>query len=273
MPDINQLMNENDLIIAFPTNAEWEEIYAETNIGSTLFLIQNILNTTSKNTTSDLFDILEIRSLGEEIYHRFFAAARSFILLTFYFKKGIPDNEVGKRNEVNGPPVYFPDFESQHYEIKSWFDYYCDNFYFKLFAGLNSIGHILNKCFEINMKNPDFGTVMKKFISAKKNSEVQQKFLDITESPQFKFANKIRNDIAHNFLPNAPGSFVVRSKGLYPIERAYASKPYINSGDIFENCRASLLWFENILELTIDLAITPYFPNVEPPCPTENKSN
>ena len=273
MPDVNQPMNENDLFISFPTNSEWKEIYSESNINKIQTLIENILFTTSENTTFDFFDILEIRSFGAEIYHRFIAAARSYILLTYYFQKGIPDDEVRKLLEVGGFKLDFPEFESHHYEIKSWFDYYCDNFYFYLFAGLNSISHILNKCYGLKIKRTDFGLVISSLKVAVSTKNSFQEFLNIIHSAPYRKASKIRNDIAHNFLPNRLGNKVVRSGESYPIFSAVVSKPYVRSKDIFNNCNDSLVLFEKILQLTINSAIIPYFSKTEPPCLTENKSN
>jgi len=79
--------------------------------------------------------------------------AKSYTLLTCFFEKGIPDEEWHISPSKSGASIeYFPHFEPMHFEIKDWFDYYSDTFYYKLFSALDMVGHLLNVRHELGIE-------------------------------------------------------------------------------------------------------------------------
>ncbi|HOY10312.1 MAG TPA: Cthe_2314 family HEPN domain-containing protein, partial [Candidatus Omnitrophota bacterium] len=139
---------------------------------------------------------------------------------------------------------YFPDFENIHYEIKKWFDYYSDVFYYKLFSALDIVGHILNNTQNLKIKKSkvSFSRSLRKLEGI--NDELFETINSINQNQDFKTAQEIRNDITHNYLPSSVGvSVTIDEKQGIVGERAY-----ITSCDIINNINSMLKLFKQILD-------------------------
>ena len=130
-------------------------------------------------------------------------------MMVFYFCKGIPDDEWYISPGKKGQSVeYFPHFEKQHHLTKAWFDYYADVFYYKLFSAWDTLGHLLNIMYGLEVDKPSFNRVLKKLKAIRPDLYTELKNLE--DSPEFEQARKTRHDITHNLLPGHVGPGVQR---------------------------------------------------------------
>lgn len=101
---------------------------------------------------------MELQIYLHEVRQRLGGVARSYILMMYYYGKGIPDKRPYVSPSKDGHSVqYYPDFtERQHFHIKGWFDFYSDTFYYKLFSAWALIGHMINVAYGLGIKKADF---------------------------------------------------------------------------------------------------------------------
>jgi hypothetical protein len=125
----------NDGYFEFPTSKDWKRIYGKSPFGQIHSLLQG--TTVGNRTHKGLDDFAREMTLDEclfQIEHRVADVATSYVLMMFYYEKGIPDKRWYISPGRNGASVqYFPDFQDIHFETKAWFDFYSDTLYYKLF--------------------------------------------------------------------------------------------------------------------------------------------
>ena len=166
----------------------------------------------------------------------------SYVMLCFYFEKGIPDKEWFISPGRNGESVqYFPHFTQYQFQVKSWFDYYVDTFYYKLFSALDTIGQILNIRHKLEIKKPGFAHVLEKL--KKKHRDVYYELTRWQDKFAFKEAKKLRNDITHNFLPSSIGGSITKFQDA----PALGIGEYVPSAIIKQNVIDVLCVFVDIL--------------------------
>ena len=72
--------------------------------------------------------------------------ARAYVMMMFYYNKGIPDDPYHISSGEKGQSVeYFPNFEAKHFIIKDYFDFYADFYFFKVCSVFDSILQIINE--------------------------------------------------------------------------------------------------------------------------------
>jgi hypothetical protein len=141
------------MIVALPSEDDLDRIhdqYAE-QLPHLRPLIQKIKYKHDKKDYVGFEKSMKLEQWELELENRWTGVVKSYLLLMFYFEKGIPDWEWTIQD---GPAiVYFPHFEEEHFHIKDWFDYFSDVFYYKLFSSLDIVSHILNIWFDVGIKN------------------------------------------------------------------------------------------------------------------------
>ena len=136
----------------------------------------------------------------------------TYIMLMHFYSKGIPDEEWYISPGRNGESTeYFPHFEEKHHGIKYFFDYFVSVFYYQLFSIWDSIPHLINVYygFEINPDLKFLSKVMKKLET--KNAVLYKLLFDLRQNEVYRKANKLRNDLTHNFTPTDIDSGIKRT--------------------------------------------------------------
>lgn len=142
--------------LEFPSLDHWERIYSTSpfdRLFSSLDRLQGMIR-----GPGNIEKALELSGLLIEMQHRLSDTGRSYILMMFFYEKGIPDERWFVSPGNKGESVqYFPDFEERHFRIKGWFDYFVDALYYKLFSTWDLIGHFLNVKYDLEVGKADFG--------------------------------------------------------------------------------------------------------------------
>ena len=127
--------------------------------------------------------------------------------------------------------------------MKAQFDYYADIFYYKLFSAWDTLGHLLNVTYELEVDRASFDKAVRKLEKVKPT--LHSKLKSITDSADFKKMRDLRHNITHNLLPGHIGSFVRRvSKNMV----TFGGGSYTPSAQIKENALKSLDLFAEALE-------------------------
>ena len=233
----------NNALFEFPTREDWKRIHsvsAFTKIYSVLDSLES-----SEHLTGDFARDLELKGWFYEIRQRIKDTAISHFFMLFYYEKGIPDKRWYISPGTSGESVqYYPDFEEVHWHIKMWFDFFSDTLYYKLFSAWDLIGHILKVKYGLEIKERDvyFSTAFKKLGDKEKNLRCCLK--KVKDSPVYKEALKIRNNITHNYLPNTAHMVVSRHSEFTTIDL----KQYITSEEIVTNVQGALELFAETLQ-------------------------
>lgn len=181
-----------------------------------------------------------VRHLGQRINHVW----QSYILLSYFYDMGIPDNEW---EPINEDSRYFPHFEKIHYEIKYQFDFYTDVFYYKVFSAWDTLGQLLILIYHLQLsgkEKPSFALAIDRLKGV--NFRLFHSLQNIRNDQGFVTARKFRNDITHNFLSNALGSDV-----RLPTEdmMTFGGRTYIPSASFQTNVLQALGLFADTLEV------------------------
>ncbi len=233
----------------FPSEKDWEQIHQQS-------LCKNFY--AQLNPLIESFDVgggigglsksIEMKELVWQLHYREVDVTKSFILLRYYFEKGIPDDEWRKSPGENGSSIqYFPHFEKEHFIIKDWFDYYSDTFYYKLFSAWDTIGHMLNIYFNLNIGRVDFSIAVGKIKQI--NFELWKKLDNIQNSPAYQKAKDLRNDVTHNYLPSSAGLAVTTVRSGNTITTSLGVRGYVTSKEIMNNVLEVLSLFQETIKI------------------------
>ena len=233
------------MLFEYPTEEDWEKIARDFPFEKLNVRIGDFKKRANSNDLEEFFGNIELQTWTMHLQSRLFDVFRSFVLLMYYYQKGIPDAEwfisPGKRGQS---VEYFPHFETRHYLIKDQFDFYVDIFYYKVFAAWDTLGHILNVLFEMGIEKPSFKSAINHL--ERRDHYLWSRLRLILSDPEFERANKIRNSITHNFQPNLQSSGVARpEKNTY----TFGVGDYTTSKMITDNVLKSLELFEKTLEI------------------------
>lgn len=223
--------------VRYPNEDEWNEIF-----NNSPFVGFNFSSSSFANKNYDNFDIFDspiINSHGLLLIQRFRSLVESYILLSFYYHLGIPD-EAAERNKNE----IFKDFEPHHFVNKEKFDYYSDIFYFKVFSCWEAIGHILNIQYDLRLNRLEFKDVVRKLKS--KDNDMHIKLFEIIKNNEFINANTYRNQITHNYSPNIPGLVRFIDKNGAVIDYVLE---YYSSKVVYDNIKAVLELLKRSIEI------------------------
>lgn len=157
-------------------------------------------------------------------------------MLTYYFNKGIPDEEWLISPGRKGQSVeYYPHFQERDHEVKGLFDYYADVFYYKLFSAWDNLGHLLNAQYELKLQKPSFASALDRLKN--KNVDLYTKLKAIQDSPDFAEMRDFRHSVTHNELLGHIGRMIGRpSQGAFTL----GTGGYTQSAKIRDNAVKSL---------------------------------
>lgn len=105
------------------------------------------------------------------------------------------------------------------------------------------VGHILKVKYDLKMVGRVYFRTAVEALKSKHPS-LHANFTGVRESPAFKKANIIRNDITHNYLPNTAGIAVYRGSKSTTV----GLKKYVPSDEIIANVHEILELFASALQ-------------------------
>jgi hypothetical protein len=244
----------SDFWIDFPSEKDCERIYKHSPCANFPPHPILLLESFESGEENSQFPWISLNELIWQLHYREVDISKSFVLASYFFEKGIPDDEWQQSPEDNTKSfLYFPNFKREHAIIKNWFDYYSDIFYFKLFSAWDTIAHILNGYFDLclNVKRLDFPRAV---LALKPiNLELFEKLDNILNSPSYKKAKSLRNDVTHNYLPNSSGWAVTTKRGEKKIMIEIGEREYITSKEVMKNISEVLELFQETVKAITDI--------------------
>lgn len=230
----------NSYAFEFPTRIDWKRIYNSSPFKGLCSLISQLENSGfgTGNNVQEFPAGMELLGYLYEVKQRLGDVTISYIFMMYYYEKGIPDKCWYISPSKDGHSVqYFPDFAEKHFHIKGWFDFYSDTFYYKLFSAWDSVGHMINVAYGLSVKKVSFSTAVKA-LNNRRNEILYKRLKELQNSTGFVKAKEIRNDIAHNYLPNTPRIRIYRgdvSKSeIYPRFKPIAKLVYKHKNNVGE---------------------------------------
>lgn len=238
-------------VLKFPTQHDINKYYGTCRLKQTNDRILVLLN---KNTSTRLFDfahfkkVIDFKEFLWQLHSRLMDTAKSYSLLSYFFKKGIPDEEWHVSPGNSGASIeYFPHFQPIHYAIKDWFDYYSDVFYYKFFSALDMVGHILNVRYELGIKQSKVSFQSVVVDLRDKDHTLHTMLEEIINSTVYREGRRFRNNITHNYLPSSTGMSVNMSEQGGSI----GMREYTPSAVIMGNIEEILALLDRVIAVTI----------------------
>jgi hypothetical protein len=229
----------------FPTKDEWREL-EESYPFEKLHVSEDYFKYTAypEGSLERFSAVPQILTWTVHLQNRLIQTRWSYVLLMFHFNKGIPDDEwfisPGKKGESI---EYYPHFEEEDHLVKAQFDYYADSFYYKLFSAWDTLGHLLNVVYELEIERASFYKAVRELKTIK--PDLYAKLERIIESPDFRKMREFRHSITHNHLLGHIGSTVRRVSKNHV---TFGGGSYTPSAQIKDNVIKSLDLFAETLE-------------------------
>lgn len=156
---------------------------------------------------------IDLKYWIREFNNRSFDLSNTYAILINYYNMGIPDKEWYIYPENKGQSVqYFPHFEDKHYAYLYWFGFYMDSFYTRFFGLIDTIYHILNVKYQLEVPeklgfNKEVSDKLRKY-----DSDLVKYLNDVRKYDTYIKVSEFRNNITHNYRPNQITSGVNREK-------------------------------------------------------------
>jgi len=203
----------------------------------------------------DIFSSEELSSWHRRLNNKLGKLRLSYIYLKYNFLNRIPDDNWVDSSGNNGRTIkYFPDFQKKHFVNKFYYDYYYEIFYYHFFSAIDIIFHILNIKLNINTNNNDnnFKNIVLKRIK-ENNYNLFNIMNDFYYNDLIRKAEKIRNDLTHNFAPNEVCSGVKWEgiSGNSPVSIGIGN--YMTSNEILKNIEEIIILFVDLLDKISEL--------------------
>lgn len=239
------------MLFEFPTEEDWRELSAKYPFGQLQIRVGEF---EFAGETGDGFDVVygrsEVLHWTVNLQHRLVSAYQSCLIVLFYYKLGIPDDEWYMSPGRSGTSIeYLPHLTKRHRKIKYQFDFFTDVFYYKSFSAWEAIGHLLFVIYalELNKKEKiNFKLGVSKL--EKVRPALYTKLDSIKSDDAFKLANKIRDDIAHNYPPHTVSARLMRFKTETENGISDGGANYTPSTTIKENITAMLQLLAKAIE-------------------------
>ncbi len=189
-----------------PTKEEYKNLIDAYPFNESIICLDSFRYTVhSENSIELLYASNQIQTWQIHLANRMYQTRWSWVLLNHLFNKGIPDEEWYISPGRSGSSIeYFPHFEKNHHLIKAQFDYFSDIFYYKLFSAWDTLGHILNEMYDLDVKRVDFH----KAVEALKDTRptLHSNLSNLKESEDFQKMREFRHSSTHNELVGNIGS-------------------------------------------------------------------
>jgi Cthe_2314-like HEPN len=136
---------------------------------------------------------ITVSDLTVSLNNRIFQTNLSYAYVSFYFRRGIPDELDSLMNLTN-----------KQFTNRMHFQHHMDALFQRIFTALDLLGQIIFHYYDLEQHHnrkisPTFKTVVK--ILDKKDKELSEKLSKIKDSDEFMDASQVRNDIIHNNPP------------------------------------------------------------------------
>ena len=238
------------IYLEFPKQEYWKE----THKNAPVWGINSKLNELIKNLDlgKGIFAFtrnIEVTEFIWQIHYRITDVAKCFILMSFYYEKGISDDVGHVSPGSKGSSIeYFPNLEGEDYQIKDWFNFYSDIFYYKLFSAWDTVGHLLNVIYKLGIqtKRVSFTKAVNEFEDVE--NELWGNLKSIMNSDVYKKSKNIRNDITHNYLPGTTGMAISKKQNLGETKVGIGIRRHTSSKEIMENVPNILNLFHKTLD-------------------------
>lgn len=227
----------------FPSQDEWKRIFKTSPFEQFASYMRKLDEKNRNEPRPGILGLpkrIEILELTRQLAHRLDDVIKSYVMLVYYYDKGIPDE-----NWYSEDGEYFPDFNQVHFYVKEWFDYYSDVFYYKLFSAWDLVGHILDVKYDLKVEEKGKKVGFHSAVNAlnQKDNSLYSRLDNIRNHPEFKKASEIRNNITHNYLPSSIGLGVnITETGV-----TVGLRQYITSDEIINNVRETIGLLEQTL--------------------------
>ncbi|NFO31869.1 hypothetical protein FDB41_16875 [Clostridium botulinum] len=162
-----------------------------------------------RNGLEALFDTrsTELLYWTREFNNRFFDFIINYEIMMNYYNSRIPDEEwyifPGRKGES---VEYFPHFENEDYAKLYIFGFYMDSLYTRYFGLIDTIYHILDGYYELEVGN-SLGFIKRVINGIKKENPTLATYLEsIKDDPRYIEINNFRNNQVHNYRANQVSS-------------------------------------------------------------------
>jgi len=194
----------------YPTTEEVDSIYCQKELAFNNMELQ----IGGKKTYSILQGKeMEYDSWLIEYNNRVLDLINAYVLTSFYYNKGIPD-ERWTSSPRPGFNTNFPDFKEEHHSYAYWFDFYLESYYTKFFGIIDTLYHLVNIKYALFIE-PDRGfngDVLRELKKIDGELAGRLSKRNLKQSSAFKVADKYRNDLTHNYRPHQISSPMKRRK-------------------------------------------------------------
>lgn len=188
-------------VLSNPTKEEWTELYdrkkeifdnLQLDRGESSFNILDIFNA---------YYGIKLHSSIVEFNNRIFDLINNYIFLSYFYEKGIPDDEWYISPGKKGGAEYFPHFKEGDHLIHYWFMFYVESYYARFYGVLDHIYHMINYKYRMDVE-PAMGfnnQVMRKLKRLEPNLHLYLE--QLRDNENMVKINKFRNDFIHNLRP------------------------------------------------------------------------
>lgn len=233
------------MIFDNPTKAEYDRLIKDFPFDDSI-LDESIFKYSvhRENSFEALHSGQQLITWNNHLRNRMYQTSWSWLYLTYFFDKGIPDERTFISPGPGGSSIkHLPDFEKNHHTIKAQFDYFADVFYFKFFSAWDTLGHILNFMYDLGIKKVDFRKAVAELKPIR--PDLYKSLNGLLNSEVFRKMTEFRHSSTHNELIGHFGSAVTKaSENEYSI----GVGKYTSAAEIKANADSSLQLFRTALE-------------------------
>lgn len=249
--------------LKFPTQEDWARILQNYPLAEINVLDRSFYKPegdgSRQSDWGEPFLKMDVSDWIKHLHNRLCDICTSYVMMTFYFEQGIPDEEWHRPSRINKSEQYegeqyFPHFTGDRHEnqTKHYFDYYSNVFYLQLFSAFDNVGHILNVLYNLQAQRRDVSfeiviegrekTKRKKAIRGIReiSPDLYDQIRQMTQKDAFESAKKLRNNITHNFLPGTLGESVVHKKKGNALITEFGAEQYTPSVKIHQTAVETL---------------------------------
>ncbi len=241
------------MFFEYPTEQDCKEIEKTYPFNNLFMATQALSDSWPSDGSIESFEAnIEVYDWSQHLNARLRHTCISYVMLMFYYGKGIPDDPWFISPGKEGQSVqYLPKFEERHFWYKSQFDYYADVFYYKAFSAWDTLGHLLNVAYSLEVKKASFSSVHKHLAPLKPKLYDKLK-AKVVDNSDFKEARDFRHNITHNFLPGKVGSTITKATYAGGRSVSYGVGSYTPVSRIADNAVKTLDLLAATMHIIID---------------------
>ncbi|MCY7584603.1 Cthe_2314 family HEPN domain-containing protein [Bacillus safensis] len=231
----------------FPTVNDWNGLFKDKKKSFDRIILRG---TTEEQNIFEFMLRLELESWINLFNNRVHDLQMNYVMLKFFYRKGIPDDVWNISPGSEGQSVeYFPNFKEEHYSYHYWFGSYVKGYYTEFIGIVDTIYHLINIKFRYDLEP---GMHFNKEVIRKlydDDKELFHQMKRIRKNSVFKQVNDYRNNLIHNYSQMQVSSGISRINlpdGGFRIE--YGVGDYTKTKEYFENIESSIDFLASIVE-------------------------